>query len=145
MSGEAVLFNAWLNKAGGDEGNQHVILLMTDDLLLNGRLSLEEYMGAVCDLVGEIGRYAVKRATERDKGSVREALAAAMAVQSAVLALGSAAPRGLHKKLDALRTAIKKMETLLYELSLVERSGRTREAPPEMPSDPSHDAGASKE
>ena len=56
-----------------------------------------------------------------------------MAVQQAVLSLGSAAPRGLHKKGDALRTAVRKMETLLYELSLVERSGRVREAPPEVP------------
>ena len=101
-----------------------------------------EYLGAACDLVGEIGRYAVRKATERDAAEVREALASAMAVQSAMLALGAATPRGLNKKADALRTSIRKMETLLYELSLVERSGRVREAPPEVPADPSSAGGA---
>ena len=46
-----------------------------------------------------------------------------------------------HKKGDALRSAVRKMETLLYELSLVERSGRVREAPPEVPGEPSQGGG----
>jgi hypothetical protein len=33
------------------------------------------------------------------------------------------------------------METLLYELSLVQRSGRVREMPPEVPGDPSASQG----
>jgi len=33
------------------------------------------------------------------------------------------------------------METLLYELSLVERSGRVREAPPEVPGEPYRPSG----
>ena len=33
------------------------------------------------------------------------------------------------------------METLLYELSLVERSGRVREVPPELPGEPSQGGG----
>ena len=33
------------------------------------------------------------------------------------------------------------METLLYELSLVERSGRVREAPPEVPGEPYRASG----
>ena len=70
---------------------------------------LGRYLGAMCDLVGEIGRYAVRKATERDAGEVRAALASAMAVQSAMLSLGSAAPRGLHKKGDALRTAVRRL------------------------------------
>ena len=116
---------------------------------------------------------------------MREALAAATAVQSALLCLGSHAPRGLHKKGDALRSAVRKttrdpwptptprlrtnpnpnpdpdpnpnpspspspspnanqvrkMETLLYELSLVERSGRVREAPLEVPGEPYRASG----
>ena len=130
--GEAVLFEAWLTGGAG----QHEILPSDAAALLDGRLDASEYFGAVCDLVGEVGRYAVRKATERDAAEVGEALATAAAVQSAVLAMGTSAPRGLHKKLDGLRTSARKMETLLYELSLVERSGRTREAPPDIPSDP---------
>ena len=36
-----------------------------------------------------------------------------------------------------LSIQVRKMETLLYELSLVERSGRVREVPPELPGEPS--------
>ena len=36
---------------------------------------------------------------------------------------------------------VRKMETLLYELSLVERSGRVREAPPEVPGEPYRASG----
>jgi predicted translin family RNA/ssDNA-binding protein len=144
---EAALFEAWLgageapsaaagegSHAGASEQGQGRVLLLGDaEELLGSHLQPAEYLGAMCDLVGEIGRYAVRRATERDAEAVRESLASALAVQSAVMSLGNHAPRGLHKKGDALRTAVRKMETLLYELSLVERSGRVREAPPEMP------------
>lgn len=135
---EAALFEAWLvgdSSGGSDCGGVAggVLLLRGDEALLGSHLQTSEYLGACCDLVGEIGRYAVRKATERDAAAVRGALASAVAVQSALLSLGSSAPRGLHKKSDALRTAVRKMETLLYELSLVERSGRVREAPPELP------------
>jgi predicted translin family RNA/ssDNA-binding protein len=156
---EAALFDGWLlttselasrDASQGGEGSEprdlltyspgHIILLRGDESLLGEHLQPSEYLGAVCDLVGEIGRYAVRRATERDAAEVRACLATAVAVQQAVLSLGSAAPRGLHKKGDALRTAVRKMEALLYELSLVERSGRVREAPPDV--DPAAQSGA---
>ena len=114
-----------------------MVLLRGCDALLGAHLQPSEYLGAVCDLVGEIGRFAVRKATERDAAAVREALSTAVAVQSGLMALGHAAPRGLHKKGDGLRTSVRKMETLLYELSLVERSGRVREAPPDVPDEKS--------
>ena len=40
-----------------------------------------------------------------------------------------------------LSIQVRKMETLLYELSLVERSGRVREVPPELPGEPSQGGG----
>ena len=128
---EALLFSAWLR--GGPSSPPHAILPCGDAALLGDALEPVEYLGGVCDLVGEIGRYAVARATQRDAVAVGDALSSAVAVQSALLELGSAAPRGIHKKGDALRMAVKKLETLLYELSLVERSGRTREAPADVP------------
>ena len=97
--------------------------------LLGDELSPSEYLGGVCDLVGEIGRFAVRRAADRDAAAVQDALSTAVAVQAALLSLGHAAPRALQKKAEPLRTAVRKMETLLYELSLVERSGRVRAEP----------------
>ena len=125
----------------GRRWRRRPILLPGDPCLLgDGVLQPSEYLGGVCDLVGEIGRHAVRKATERDADAVRASLATAVAVQSALLSLGPAAPRGLHKKGDGLRTSVRKMETLLYELSLVERSGRVREAPAEVPDAPPPEA-----
>ena len=132
---EAVLFEAWSAQDGAQRGVQgsepHHILLCGDEALLGADMHPSEYLGGVCDLVGEIGRYAVRRATERDAPAVRACLGTAVAVQSAILVLGQAAPRGIAKKVEALKTAVRKLEQLLYELSLVERSGRVRAEPVE--------------
>jgi len=128
---EAALFDAWLRQSG---------TLLPRSAVVGGVLTPAEYLGGICDLVGEVGRYAVRRATERDAAAVREALATAMAVHSAMLSLGGVLPRGTHKKLETLKQAVRKLETLLYELSLVERSGRARAEPAEpLPEAPSMD------
>ena len=56
---EAALFDAWLR-----EGR-----LLSKEMLLSGQLTCGEYLGGVCDLVGEIGRFAVRRATTRPLAS----------------------------------------------------------------------------
>ena len=43
-----------------------LLLLRGSEALLGDQLQPAEYLGAICDLVGEIGRFAVRRATERD-------------------------------------------------------------------------------
>ena len=135
---EAVLFERWLMAVGASSSageSEGPLVHLGDEGLLGADLQASEYLGGVCDLVGEVGRYAVRRATDRDAPAIREALSTAVAVQTALLLLGGAAPRSLSKKTDALRTSVRKMETLLYELSLVERSGRTRAEPTELPPD----------
>ena len=112
---EAALLAAWLAPAasggvGGGGGTVGVLLLPDDATLLDGALSRGEYLGGVCDLVGELGRYAVRRATERDAAAVRAVLATAVAIQSALLSLGDALPRATHKKMDGLRTAVCKLQ-----------------------------------
>ena len=81
---EASLFDAWLRSG--------TLLPRDAPALLGGALTPSEYLGGVCDLVGEVGRYAVRRATERDVAAVRESLDTAMAVQTAMLLLAGALP-----------------------------------------------------
>ena len=67
--GEAALFEAWLGGPRTTEGVHvpgRVLLLRGSEALLGEHLQPAEYLGAICDLVGEIGRFAVRRATERD-------------------------------------------------------------------------------
>ena len=114
---EADLSAAWLERPADG------VILAREDLV-GGMLLPDEYLGALGDLIGEIGRYAVTRAAARDAEGVRGALASAVAVQTAYVSLGGALPRKIDKKIGALRTAVRKLEQLLWELSLVERSGR---------------------
>lgn len=125
-----------------------------DDGTLVSRAELEianadEYLGGVCDLTGEIGRFAVQRATKRDEAAVRNCLSLVDAIQGEVRcsprrrASGRASagsltqlPRApvpqllqfdfrngsLRKKYDSVKYTVRKLETILYEMSLMRRS-----------------------
>eukprot|EP00980_Cylindrotheca_fusiformis_P009797 scaffold2156_cov115-Cylindrotheca_fusiformis.AAC.22 len=108
---EAKLFQAWLQdgKALGYTNFPHV--------------DSQEYLGGLCDLTGEIGRYAVKQATVRDKASVIRCMETNMSILYALEGLQNLGNIG--KKMDPLRRTVEKQERMLYELSLVEATGRT--------------------
>ena len=132
---EAILFRAWL------EAPLESLLLRRDDSAFRGLLDSDEYIGGLCDLTGEIGRYAVGRATVRDAPAVRSALATCLLVQTAILRLG-AARRVERSKGDALRNTVRKLEQLMYELSLAQAAGREfkrRESEPLAASQPPAD------
>ena len=132
---EAILFRAWL------EAPLESLLLRRDDSSFRGLLDSDEYIGGLCDLTGEIGRYAVGRATVRDAPAVRSALATCLLVQTAILRLG-AARRVERSKGDALRNTVRKLEQLMYELSLAQAAGREfkrRESEPLAASQPPAD------
>ena len=81
---------------------------------------------AACDACVP-GRYAVAAATKRDLAEVRKVYATDLAVleQLATLPL----PPKLHKKLEPLQTAVRKLETILYELSLSAASATAPKRP----------------
>ena len=136
---EAILFRAWL------EAPLESLLLRRDDSSFRGLLDSDEYIGGLCDLTGEIGRYAVGRATVRDAPAVRSALATCLLVQTAILRLG-AARRVERSKGDALRNTVRKLEQLMYELSLAQAAGREfkrRESEPLAASQPPADDDSS--
>jgi len=81
-----------------------------------GFVNSEEYVGALCDLTGEIGRYAVMRATHRDVKAVEQCLETDLAVLTTIIQLPL--PFKLFKKLEPLKMAVTKLEMVLYELSL---------------------------
>ncbi|KAG8467135.1 hypothetical protein KFE25_000451 [Diacronema lutheri] len=113
---EARLFEAWLGGAR---------LLARDAPAFGGvRLEPSEYLGGLGDLIGEVARVAVAKATVRDAPTVLSARGCALAVLELALSLGTAWPRRVEGKLPALRTAITKLDQLIYEHALRERSGR---------------------
>mmetsp|Transcript_6212 Transcript_6212/g.8158 ORF Transcript_6212/g.8158 Transcript_6212/m.8158 type:complete len:548 (+) Transcript_6212:50-1693(+) len=86
-------------------------------------LEPDEYIGGLCDLTGEIGRYAVQRGMDRDAPGVRLCLETNKSIMVAILTM-ERTPAGTGKKMGALEQSIKKLEKMLYELSLVEATGR---------------------
>jgi predicted translin family RNA/ssDNA-binding protein len=97
-------------------------LLMPEDFTGVVSLLPEEYLGGLCDLTGEIGRYAVQRGTTRDEDGVRDCLEANTAVYEAIQSL-ERTPNGIGKKLDQLRRSVEKIERMLYEMSLSRAAG----------------------
>jgi predicted translin family RNA/ssDNA-binding protein len=118
---------------GGSEGGAGVLTMTTD-----------EYFGGLIDFTGEVGRWAVVKATQRDLEGLNRALAADATVAEAVLSLGDAAPGRLVKKGNALRTNMRKLEHLRYEMMLVKGTGRKTmavAAPGREPSESKDDGG----
>jgi predicted translin family RNA/ssDNA-binding protein len=127
---EAKLFYVWL---AGDDGS-------TDEGISSGKasgkllqssdftaipLEVEEYLGGLADLTGEVGRYAVKKGTMRDTESVKLSLETCMSILYAFEGLIKIPGGGIQKKLDQLKRTVEKLEKMLYELSLSEATGRT--------------------
>mmetsp|Transcript_16242 Transcript_16242/g.18266 ORF Transcript_16242/g.18266 Transcript_16242/m.18266 type:complete len:231 (+) Transcript_16242:160-852(+) len=86
---------------------------------LDTHVSDEEYLAGVIDFTGELGRYAVAKATKRDTKAVEECRNLCDLLMEQLLNFdfrnGS-----LRKKYDAVKYNLKKMEQILYELSLTD-------------------------
>jgi predicted translin family RNA/ssDNA-binding protein len=98
-----------------------VVLLPTD---FDIALEPEEYLGGLCDLTGEVGRYAVQRGTARDVRGVQLCLQTNSDIYTALQSLERLpGGNGMNKKLDTVRQSVHKIERMLYEMSLSEAAG----------------------
>lgn len=122
---EAKMFYHWmLSHTSTDKNSDKVygtILTIDDFAYLN--VMPVEYLGGLCDLTGEVGRYAVRCGTNRDKEGVQFCLRTNSSIRDEIDCLPRI-PSLINKKMAALRVSIEKLERILYELSLVEATGR---------------------
>jgi predicted translin family RNA/ssDNA-binding protein len=122
---EAKLFAAWLYPVVGAfqseiESNSRRILQIAD---FDVHLEPEEYLGGLCDLTGEIGRYAVQCGTLRDDEGVERCMQTNLDVYTSIESMEHI-PGRVGKKMDQLRISVEKLERMLYEMSLSEAVGR---------------------
>jgi len=128
---EAKMFYVWL--VGNDNVEKvESAVKPSGKVLLHHEFSTvplepEEYLGGICDLTGEIGRYAVKRGTFRDEDQVGFCLMTVMNVLYAMESL-ERLPGGVGKKMGQLRSTVEKIEKMMYELSLTKATGRNVKA-----------------
>lgn len=121
---EGKLFYTWLH--GGDVTTKSVDyavgrILLPDEIPLS--ISTEDYLGGLCDLTGEIGRFAVARGTVRDKESVKLCLDSNKSIHQTLKMLGKL-PKNISKKMGMVAKSVEKLERVLYEQSLMEMTGR---------------------
>jgi predicted translin family RNA/ssDNA-binding protein len=88
-----------------------------------GLASSAEYIGGLSDFTGEIGRVAVALAARRDLPGVRQIQQAAMVIEQFIAAANVNTNR-YSKKLEAVQTNLRKVEDIVYELILAQRSQR---------------------
>lgn len=88
--------------------------------------SRDEYLGGCLDFTGELNRYAVAKATQRNATEVQSCkeLVDSIFGQFLQYDLRNGA---IRKKFDSVKYTLKKLETLLYELSLARISMRSAE------------------
>jgi len=124
---EAQLFLAWLEA----EAKSQVAVLPSRSSLAGGLLSAFEYLGALSDFSGEVGRKAVEAATRRDTAAVRRCL---MAVYSSHRLLASIPlSENQRKKLEAAQRNLRKLESIEYDLAV--RGGAPKGSGPDMQED----------
>ena len=86
------------------------------------QLQPEDYLGGVCDLTGEIGRYAVQCGTARDYDGVSLCLESNSIILKSIQLL-ERSPSSINKKMDQLRKSVQKIERMTYEMSLSKAAG----------------------
>ncbi|CAD7698627.1 unnamed protein product [Ostreobium quekettii] len=80
-------------------------------------VAVEEYLGGVLDFTGELLRYSIFRATERNIEAVQNCKDLVEGLMEAFMEFDMRNGQ-LRKKYDSLKYTLSKMENTLYELSL---------------------------
>lgn len=90
------------------------------------QLTAWEYLGGLSDFTGELGRLAVRLAANKDFAAVQEIAEADALIYEYMAKTNNSAVLNLDKKLDAVQSNLRKVEDLVFELSLLQRSGRVK-------------------
>lgn len=79
-------------------------------------VSDESYIGGLCDVPGELYRYAIKAATERDYETVKRCAQVAEDIIGELIEFNLTSY--LRNKFDQAKSAVQKIEQVVYEVSL---------------------------
>eukprot|EP00581_Thalassiosira_minuscula_P013146 CAMPEP_0183728770 /NCGR_PEP_ID=MMETSP0737-20130205/28862_1 /TAXON_ID=385413 /ORGANISM="Thalassiosira miniscula, Strain CCMP1093" /LENGTH=496 /DNA_ID=CAMNT_0025960793 /DNA_START=137 /DNA_END=1627 /DNA_ORIENTATION=+ len=124
---EGKLFRVWLygdGENGETESNPEKAVgkvLLASEISL--KLSTDDYLGGLCDLTGEIGRYAVSRGTARDKEGIKLCLDSSRSIYMTLKMLGKL-PRNVMKKISMVAKTVEKLERVYYEQNMLEMTGK---------------------
>jgi len=126
---EAQMFLYWLKHVKENQNDdEHTTpdasaasLLPTREQMCSGLLDHMDYLGALSDFTGEVGRVAVEAATRRDVKMVKKCLRVTFACHRLLATLPLSGKNNM-KKIGAAKTNLRKIETIEYDLAV--RFGR---------------------
>ncbi len=81
-------------------------------------ISAESYAAGLCDVPGELYRYAIKSATNRDIEMVKKCADVAQEITGELIEFNLT--KYLRNKFDQAKSAVQKLENVVYEVSLRE-------------------------
>ncbi len=76
----------------------------------------ENYVAGLCDVPGELYRYAIKAATEKDLATVKKCADMAQEITGELIEFNLT--KYLRNKFDQAKNAVQKIERIVYELSI---------------------------
>jgi len=112
-----------IQAGGGEEGGAGAAAAAAPPF----ELSADEYLGGLLDFTGELNRFAIARATERDSAAVARCRDCVDALMGRFLQF-DLRNGSLRKKYDGLKYCLRNLEGTLYELRLAEATGRAMQA-----------------
>lgn len=114
---EAKLLYLWMQEKRIATYHSDFTTLVDEEPLL--LLQPEEYIGALCDFTGEVGRWAVVQGTKRDLATVKWCLETNMSIRNSIqeISYGQDSKALNRQKTDQLRSNVEKLERMVYELS----------------------------
>eukprot|EP00854_Cymbomonas_tetramitiformis_P003954 gene3954-4923_t len=86
-------------------------------------ITSHEYIGALSDFTGEIGRLAVAHATKRQLKDVQKIQAACLVISASMMQFNVVNGK-IAKKAEAVNMTLKKVEDIVYELSMIKMGAR---------------------
>eukprot|EP00948_MAST-09A_sp_MAST-9A-sp1_P000424 g424.t1 len=121
---EAIFFYEYIGEeSSGTIPSMSALRALFERYNINGYqvFTLDDYVGGLVDFTGELGRYAVFKATRQDLEGVRALLHLVSCLQTNLVCFGES------KKLRALETNIKKMEQIAFQLTMLKHSGKKKD------------------
>jgi predicted translin family RNA/ssDNA-binding protein len=89
------------------------------------QLNASEYIGGLSDFTGELGRLAVMMAAKREVEAVKEIMEVDSLIYDCISRVNNLGGN-FNKKLEAVQSNMKKVEDLVLEMSILERTGRVK-------------------
>ncbi len=87
-------------------------------------VNIHEYVNGLADFTGEIGRLAVMYASERKLAPIQDIQQLDTVIYDYITTLNIVSNNSFFKKMDMIYSNMKKVDDIIYELTLLQKTGK---------------------